>query len=73
MSAYKKIRAAMRQREREVLSAIRRAAKSGERWRPAVLCSLVWYNAIERLEQRGRIRYVRTRRRFYAGSGYEEV
>jgi len=59
--------------EREVLTAIRRRKKTeNRRWKPGIgTTTVAWYNAIERLEARGRIRYVRNRR--FEFSGYEAI
>ncbi len=69
-AGYKKIRAAMVALERRVFSQIRRANKEGKRWRPWILANHTVHNALDRLVQKGRIRYVRSRQPLGYNSGY---
>lgn len=74
MNAYQRIRNGMLEMERYVFSQIRRSNKEGRRWHPRIGTSTVYiYNAIERLMEKGRIRYVRSRAKYGFNSGYVVV
>lgn len=73
LNAYQKIQAAMRAVEREVLTEIRKAERRGEMWCSLVaLTSTRWSNALGRLEDAGKIRFVRNRRT-WGWPGYKIV
>lgn len=54
-NAYAKIRRAMIANERYVYTEIRRANKEGQLYRPFVIWSSKFYNALERLVAKGRV------------------
>lgn len=57
-SAHERIRTAMAQNERDVMTMVRRVNKNGELYRPMFL-TVAWSNALDRLVDKGRIEYVR--------------
>ncbi len=60
MNAYKRIQSAMRQNERDVLAHIRRAEQ--ERGSASfTLASSSWYNALDRLIIKKKVRYSKNR------------
>ena len=73
MNANARIVAAMKENEKQVIAAIRRTAKKGRRWQTSAVTTVTWYNAVERLTEKGKIKYVKTRAQFGFNSGYEEV
>jgi len=54
-NANDRIKAAMRQRERDVLRHVRQCERDGEGYRP-LLCPANWYSALDRLERAGKLR-----------------
>ena len=70
MNASKRILAAMKANELQVLAAIRRSAKAGRRWQTSVTTPLTWYRAMDRLVERGKIKYVRSKLQYGFNSGY---
>ncbi len=70
MNANKRILVAMKENERRVLAAIRRSVKEGRRWQTSVTTPLTWYRAIDRLVERGKIKYVRSTQQYGFNSGY---
>lgn len=62
MNAHQRIKTAQRANERFVLTAIRRAERAGFYYQTTPgLTTTRMYNALDRLEAAGRIRYVRAR------------
>lgn len=68
---HEAIKAAMQRNEREVLAAIRRTERKGERYSPLYLCGS-WGNALDRLVKKGKVKLVRSRSR-WGGYFYKEV
>lgn len=61
MNAYQKIRAAMRQAERDVFAVIRDANRRGEHLGLMSFLTLRSMRAVDRLEAQGRVRYDKRR------------
>ena len=69
---YQRIQSAMRENEKAVLKVVRFWNRQGEGYRPTIGGnSISWLNAIDRLREKGKIRYsVRRARANYNMSGY---
>lgn len=72
VSTYTKIKAAQRENERTILRLVKDAEKKGKLYQFPFLASHSWYNAMERLVEKGRIRFVRARSAV-GRSGYKIV
>lgn len=60
LKANQRIKAAMRQNERELLTSIKRYNRNGQAWSNGVAyftMSTAWWNALKRLEAKGLVEY----------------